>query len=361
MHEIASGLVARASEDASFIAGALPADYHDELARMLGLGPTERTRLLLCRRPRSELFIDDMRAIGAYVDRAPSLLCTSLRLLIAVAGLRECAREAVHQTALAAARDGVAAGVEHGRVSPASNQMQQVLAAIARTAAALPEDDRDLASLLSWHSPVAVVLLPRLSLARASSWLGARGADLDLGPATREVRGLLVAWRGSGVIFVDGALPATERVFTIVHEWGHYLLDYELPRARILATAPELLEVVDGYRSRTLEDRIDALLAGVPLGLHTHLLDRDGAGDAAWDVALREDAATSFAVELISPWAAVLATVRGAVPTETGYEDRVARSAAAITERFGLPRPPAEARARTALHALGHGRGFFER
>lgn len=361
MHEIASGLVARASEDASFIAGTLPADYHDELAKMLELGPAERTRLLLCRRPRSELFVDDVRAIAAYMDRAASLLCTSLRLLIAVAGLRECARETVHQTALAAARDGVAEGVEHGRISPASNQMQQILSAIARTAAALPEDERDLVAVLSWHSPVAVVVLPRLSLARASSWLATRGAALELGATNREVRGLLVALRGSGVIFVDGALPATERHFTIVHEWGHYLLDYEIPRARILATAPELLEVVDGYRPRTLEDRIDAVLAGVPLGLHTHLLDRDGAGDASWEVAMREDAATSFAVELISPWTAVLATVRGAVRTQTAYEDRVTRSATAIVERFGLPRPPAESRARAALRALGHDRGFFER
>src|SRR5207302_2236043 len=174
-------------------------------------------------------------------------------------------------------------------------------------------EEHDLASLLSWHSPLAVVVLPRLSLARASSWLAARGAAVELGTANREVRGLLVAWRGSGVIFVDGALPVIEREFTIVHEWGHYLFDYEAPRARILATAPELLEVVDGYRPRTIEDRIDAVLAGVPLGLHTHLLDRDGAGDAAWEVAIREDTATSFAVELMSPWRDVLATVRAVV------------------------------------------------
>lgn len=361
MNEIPSALVVRASADASFIAGALPTDVHDELARMLELEPAEQTRLLLCRRPLSERFVADVRAIAAYLERAPSLLCTSLRLMTALAGLRECARESLHYAALAAARDAIPEAGEPGRIRPASNAVQRVLEEIGRTALELPKQERDLASLLSWHSPLAVVMLPRLSLARASSWLAGRGAAVEVGSADREVRGLLLAWRGSGVIFVDGALPAAERDFTIVHEWGHYLLDYEAPRARILATAPELLEVVDGYRSRTLEDRIDAVLAGVPLGLHTHLLDRDGAGDAAWDVAVREDAATAFAIELMSPWKDVLSAVRRVVRTPGAYEDRLARSMKAIAERFSLPTPAAESRARAALRALDHDRGFFER
>lgn len=361
MREIANGLLSRAADDASFLAGILSPADRDELAGVLGLDVTGRTRLLLCRRPRSERFVEDVRAIAAYVERAPAVLCASLRLFVSVAGLRECAKESMHETALVAARDAVAESAERDSVRPASTAMQRVLAAVRRTSAMLPEGERDLASLLSWHSPVALVVLPRLSLGRAGDWLAGRGAVIELGAANRNVRGLLVAWRGSGVIFVDGALSVAERDLTIAHEWGHFLFDYEMPRARVLATAPELLEVVDGYRPRSLEDRIDAVLAGVPLGLHIHLLERDGAGDAPWEVALREDIATSFAVEMLSPWEDVLAIVRSALRAQMDYEMRLARATAAIAERFGLPHPPAEGRARAALRSLGRGRGFFER
>jgi hypothetical protein len=359
--EIANGILLRASDDASFLAGNVSPADRDELAEMLHLDETGSTRLLLCRRPRSDRFVEDVQAIAAYIERAPAVLCASLRLLLSVAGLRECARETVHETALAAARDAVAESAERDRVRPASTAMQRVLADIGRTSAMLPEGGRDLASLLSWHSPVAIVVLPRLSLGRAGDWLAGRGAPIDLGAANRNVRGLLVAWRGSGVIFVDGALSAAERDLTIAHEWGHFLFDYEMPRARVLSNAPELIEVVDGYRPRSLEDRIDAVLAGVPLGLHTHLLERDGAGDASWEVALREDVATSFAVEMLAPWKDVLATVRGITNEQDEFELRVARAAAAIVERFGLPHAPAEARALAALRSVGRGRGFFER
>lgn len=361
MPEISSGLFARAAEDASFLAGTLSALDRDELAGALGLDAAGSARLFLCRRPRSERFVEDVRAIAAYVGRDPDLVCASLRLAISVAGLRERAQEPMRQAALAAARDAVADGSERQAAAPTSNAMERVLAAVRDTAAKLPQGRRDLTSLLSWHNPLALVVLPRLSLARATDWFAAGGAPIDLGAGDREVRGLLVAWRGTGVIFVDGALPVAERELTVAHEWGHFVFDYELPRSRILATAPELLEVVDGYRPRTLEDRMDAFLAGVPLGLHMHLLERDGAGDAPWEMALREDVATAFAVELLAPWRRVLATVRGAIGDDMEYEQRLAYSTAAIAERFRLPGPVAEQRARAALRSLGRARGFFER
>jgi hypothetical protein len=75
---------------------------------------------------------------------------------------------------------------------------------------------------------------------------------------------------------VDAADPEDEQRFSLAHELAHFLRDYwrprQLARERLGAQA---LDVLDGKRPPTPAERLGALLGGVPLGFHMHLMDRD--------------------------------------------------------------------------------------
>jgi hypothetical protein len=164
-----------------------------------------------------------------------------------------------------------------------------------------------------------------------------------------------MAWRGVGVVFFDGTLDAAERRFTLAHELGHFLLDYDEPRRRVLRDAPELLEVVDGVRTPTPADRAQAVLARVPVGVHTHLLeDAGGRGHA-------EDQASRFALELLAPWEEALDVAREASRQPGPYRLALARGAHLMSERFSLPPHAAHSRTRQALDEIGVRPGFFDR
>jgi hypothetical protein len=218
----------------------------------------------------------------------------------------------------------------------------------------------DVEALVAWAAPLAVVVLPELNLSAAHGWLHERGVALGFGNRDRPLRGLLLAWRGSGVIFVDGSIATPDRRFTVAHELGHFLLDYLEPRTQVLRTAPELVEVLDGHRNATTQDRARAVLEGLQLGVHAHLLDRDPHGGVAWDVEQGEDLSSRFALELLSPWEAVRAALRR-LPEGTGWEERIEDATRILEERFHLPADAARARAVAGLESVGKGPGFFDR
>jgi hypothetical protein len=135
------------------------------------------------------------------------------------------------------------------------------------------------------------------------------------------------------------------------------------PRDRVLRGAPSLIEVVDGWLPPGRAERAEAILARVPLGFHTHLLDRDTHGGAAYDVEVAEDAASRFALELLSPWPEALAATRTAAAetAELPFDERVRRAAEVLAVQFALPAERATERAISTLRALGIQRSFFDR
>jgi hypothetical protein len=124
--------------------------------------------------------------------------------------------------------------------------------------------------------PLTVQELPYLTVASALQWLERNGISPAPGIQDRALRGCLVARHGHAVLFLDALDPEDEQCFTIAHELAHYLRDYRRPRQlAIQRLGTKALEVLDGKRPPTTQERLAALFTGVPLGFHVHLMDRD--------------------------------------------------------------------------------------
>jgi hypothetical protein len=153
--------------------------------------------------------------------------------------------------------------------------------------------------------PVTVVERPGLSLAAVRDWLARRSSVTVPGP-DRPVRGCLVAHGWDGFVFVEANDPPAERRFTLAHELAHYLRDVRHPRRRAVARlGPGFADVLDGKRPSTVDERLHAVLRGLPGGPLVHLLGRGE--DESPEVRAAEAAADRLAFELLAPAAAVTA------------------------------------------------------
>lgn len=358
--------VSRALQDRpGFIAGWLAATPGTDqwLKVRLGLNDVQLQRLLVCRAPRPDRYLSDVSAIAEYTGVEPTALAAALRKAAVLATLSQRPSTADDDVEvegnglLAAARD---TAVEQLPATPASAGVRSLAAATWQAAPADVREQRDVQSAVVWASPAMVVFLPRLAISTANRWLTEHGVP-PLAENAGSLRGLLVAWRGQGAIFIDGTLAEAERRVTIAHEHGHLLLDYLGPRRRILHETPDLLEVIDGYRPPTDVDRARAALARVPFGVHTHLLARDDHGGAHESIVNAEEEATLYALELLAPFDEVLALLRPLFRGDGTYREQLASATAEVAAVFTLPTDAAEARAAGALGALGLRPGFFDR
>jgi hypothetical protein len=359
------GPVVRALADRpQFLAGWVAAtpDANRLLRATLHLDEQALERLLVCRAPRPQQFSTDVSAVAEYVGIDATSLAAALRSVTTLAALSTSAPAgAPALTAgqlLAAARD---TAVELLPATESDARIERLAATTWATAPRSVREQRDVAGAIAWASPVMVVTLPRLELAVANQWLAEHGVSKRLDGGADPLRGLLVAWRGHGVVFIDGTLEAAERRFNLAHEHGHFLVDYAEPRRRVARDVPGLLEVLDGHRAATTADRAAASLARVPLGLHTHLLRRDAESGTTAETGAAEDDASRYALELIAPVADLTAVLRAALPADLPYRDMLAVATDLVARHFDLPTEPASARAKTGLAALDIRPGFFDR
>lgn len=213
---------------------------------------------------------------------------------------------------------------------------------------------RTLEGSIALALPVMVARLPRLGLFSAERWLSRRGAPADAAAPVdaarrdRPLRACLYAWDGSGCILLDAADPPDEQRFSLAHEAAHFILDYQQPRERVAARVGDAATaVLDGRRAATLEERIDATLAGVTLAPHLHLMERGERGIERGAVAAAESRADQLAFELLAPWRQALALL----PDGGRAAERQAGATRALASAFGLPTALAEAYARRLLAA----------
>ena len=182
----------------------------------------------------------------------------------------------------------------------------------------LPETyPRDIFTACIWTLPAGIIWVPGLTGSTvAAHFPSGRHAGLLEQYAVSPLYGCLVASRGAAIIFIEKNLPKEEASFTIAHEISHFLVDYLIPRDRALSKMGERIRpVLDGERPPDLEERVDALLCGIPLGAYVNATP---GGPRLFS----EDSADMLALELLAPANRVLQEVP---------EKRV------LVSRYGLP------------------------
>lgn len=219
----------------------------------------------------------------------------------------------------------------------------------------------DLEHAIALTLPLATISLPQLGLGKIQWWLQRRGVPFEFPCQDRQVRGCLVAFRGAGAVFVDGSDPQDERRFTLAHEVSHFLLDYHLPRQRAWQQLGSgILDVLDGLRPPTVEERVDGLLNLVSVAPHVHLLEQQGDGSfVRAEVWRAENRADRLAIELLAPLKAV-STDLTATGRATDYSDCLASSRRLLTAKYGLPIPIAHGYARTIAEELTGGPSILD-
>jgi hypothetical protein len=187
--------------------------------------------------------------------------------------------------------------------------------------------------------PLALVKLPRVTVSMIQRWLEKRHLHIRVPNDQRDLMGCLVAYRGFGIAFIAGTDSAEEQRLTVAHEIGHFLQDYFLPRLKLLAElGDEVAEVLDGKRTPTPYERVNAVLAHLRLGAHVHLLPRDGGDEEAEPaVAAAEEGADALGLELVAPRGQIFSYLR--IASKSSSTITIEEKCILLGEKFGLPPP----------------------
>lgn len=273
--------------------------------------------LAVCRSPRpAQAFAADIIELSSYVGIQVTRLARFFRMLDAAEVFAGAAPTQTAVGLLAAARDAAdeeltAVELPPGGAVVMSGALPGWLAAVseqfwagAEPSAAFP---RDLEMQILLAHPVAVVELTDLRISAVRPYLGAEASAQLAGVPDLPLHACLLAYGGIGIIFVDANDSLAERRVNLAHEMGHFLADYQAQRKRLAAYDPDLLSVMDGFRAPADAEALAALIADLPLGVQTHLLERDRAGGyRARSTIHAEDQAEQVAWELLAPRALVL-------------------------------------------------------
>jgi hypothetical protein len=196
---------------------------------------------------------------------------------------------------------------------------------------------RTLEASVMWVSPVAILKMRKLSVDSVEDWLRRRDVAFGLGCHDRSLKACLVSYGGRGLIFLDATDPENELRFSLAHETSHFLLDYLLPRRRAITRFGfGITEVLDGRRRPTVGERVDAVLADVPTGVHAHLMERTAGTIGRAAVLDVESRADRLALELLAPEAEVRRRATSREGPEN-FRQTVADTVDVLVEVFGLP------------------------
>ncbi len=206
-----------------------------------------------------------------------------------------------------------------------------------------------------WTLPLAIVKLPRLWVHDAKTWLERRDIPLHLGSQDRPLHGCTIAYAGKGFVLLDGTDPDDESRFSLAHEVAHFLVDYLWPRQRAISRLGSgIVEVLDGLRPPTVEERFHALVRHIPLGVHAHLMTRRPDGVLGCSRIIEaENRADRLALELLAPSAEVRRHLAH-FEKLLSFREGVQRTMHILLSDFGLPQTVAEAYGR-ALYAHWYG------
>ena len=210
---------------------------------------------------------------------------------------------------------------------------------------------RDLAAFAPLTIPVSIMIEPDLTTTHVKQTLGAITKRTGHVLPARRLRGCLVAHRGYGMIFLDADDEALMR-FALAHELahfiGHYLARRELAIARL---GPEIVEVLDGERPPTAQERLGGILSDCPLGAFSDVMERDGGNPLSAAAETMEYEADEAAFLALAPIGVVIART-----IEREGRARRADIKLTLVETFGLSASDADRHAPRIVNAVARNR-----
>lgn len=238
--------------------------------------------------------------------------------------------------------------------------LEETAQAFWRRCSIVPKYPIDIMQVILWTVPLGIVELKGLRVRAVENWFAKRGIPFASRCADRSLFGCLVAYGGKGIVFLDESAEEGDRRFTLAHEAAHFILDYEALRKRANARlGPSVMDVLDGRRLATRDERIDAMLTGVSVGTFTSFLGRGPQGEMDYHILHAENKADMLAYELLAPEARVRARLRKESFQLSTSALRSTLIEILITE-FGLGRGPAEGYAARLLRASRTRRSLTE-
>ncbi|GAK61107.1 hypothetical protein U27_01005 [Candidatus Vecturithrix granuli] len=214
----------------------------------------------------------------------------------------------------------------------------------------------DLERAIALVLPLDIVLLSDLTIKRIEEWFHQRHTYYQFPGKRTRLHGCLLVYRGVGFVFIDGSDSKEERLFTLAHEVSHFIVEYVQPRLKACELlGEEIIEVLDGLRPPSVEERIESIMSAINIKPHVHLLEHGGTGASArssiWQA---EDRADELALELVAPAEIVLSDLKATFDSMS-YFECCHVAADILTQKFGLPGNVAKTYARQLAQALTGG------
>jgi hypothetical protein len=186
--------------------------------------------------------------------------------------------------------------------------------------------------------PLHIDLIPGLDIDHVNQWIRAHRFPARIDKDNCALHGFLLARGGNGVIFVNGTDKLEERRFTIAHELAHFLLDYHLPRINYLKLyGDSILEILDGKRLPTIEERLAFVVSELPAPFFVHALDNSDITayerSQVWSTEWRTDA---LAFEILAPFHIVISKLKKQ-NSEKRFEPIFRQASSLLVTDFGLP------------------------
>ncbi|WP_417676008.1 hypothetical protein [Roseibium sp.] len=213
---------------------------------------------------------------------------------------------------------------------------------------------RELSQIAPLTLPISITMFPNLTTDDVAQALAKASVKAGRPIRNRRLRGCLVAHHGRGIIFLDEDDPALQR-FALAHELshfvGHYLARRELAIARM---GLGIVEVLDGLRPSTPQERLAGILSGCPLGAFADLMEREGGIPLSAEAEIMEYEADEAAFLALAPIGIVIAET-------TERFGRIDRSTVtqALTEVFGLSDSDANRHAPRIVNAAARNKPSF--
>ncbi|BCJ90566.1 hypothetical protein IZ6_13010 [Terrihabitans soli] len=213
---------------------------------------------------------------------------------------------------------------------------------------------RDLVQIAPLSLPVSIVVRSGLTTAAVEETLAAATGRSSNMLKPRRLRGCLAAHRGFGMIFLDEDDPRLMR-FALAHELahfaGHYVVRRELTIARL---GTSIIDVLDGVRAPTAQERLAGILTGCHLGAFADVIAREDGIPLTATAEVMEYEADEAAFLALAPIGIVIAKTH----EREGQVNRAAVTACLIDE-FGLSAGDADRHAPRVVNAVGRARPSF--